>query len=45
MGSLVQRDDLKTADGVRCVVLRGASKCFSASHGLADIAAFAGNRG
>jgi enoyl-CoA hydratase/carnithine racemase len=45
MGSLVQRDDLKTADGVRCVVFRGASKCFSAGHDLGDIAAFAGNRG
>lgn len=45
MGSLVQRDDLKTADGVRFVVFRGASKCFSAGHDLADIAAFAGNRG
>jgi enoyl-CoA hydratase/carnithine racemase len=45
MGSLVQRDDLKTADGVRCVVLRGAGKCFSAGHDLADIAAFAGKRG
>jgi enoyl-CoA hydratase/carnithine racemase len=45
MGSLVQRDDSKTADGVRCAVLRGASKWFSAGYDLADIAAFAGNRG
>ena len=42
MGSLVQRDDVKTADGVRCVVWRGAGTCFSAGH---DLAAFAGKRG
>jgi enoyl-CoA hydratase len=30
--------DLKRADGVGCVVLRGAGKCFSAGHDLADIA-------
>lgn len=45
MGSSVQRDDLKTADGVRGAVFGGAGKCFSAGHDLADIAAFAGNRG
>jgi enoyl-CoA hydratase/carnithine racemase len=45
MGSLMQRDELKTADGVRCVVLRGANKWFSAGHDLVDIAAFALNRG
>ncbi len=31
--------DLKQDDSVSCVVLRGAGKCFSAGHDLADIAA------
>lgn len=30
--------DLKKDDSVHCVVLRGAGKCFSAGHDLADIA-------
>jgi enoyl-CoA hydratase len=37
--------DGKTADGARCVILRGAGTCLSAGHDLADIAAFAGKRG
>ncbi|QGN54287.1 enoyl-CoA hydratase/isomerase family protein [Novosphingobium sp. Gsoil 351] len=31
--------DLATAEGIGCIVLRGAGKCFSAGHDLADIAA------
>ncbi|MCR9277144.1 MAG: enoyl-CoA hydratase/isomerase family protein [Pseudomonadaceae bacterium] len=30
--------DIRRDDAVRCVVLRGAGKCFSAGHDLADIA-------
>ncbi len=30
--------DLRTDDAIGCVVLRGAGKCFSAGHDLADIA-------
>ena len=30
--------DLKKDDSIHCVVLRGAGKCFSAGHDLADIA-------
>ena len=30
--------DIQTDDSVHCVVLRGAGKCFSAGHDLADIA-------
>lgn len=32
-------EDLQRDERVRCVVLRGAGKCFSAGHDLADIAA------
>ncbi|MEM7327845.1 MAG: enoyl-CoA hydratase/isomerase family protein [Pseudomonadota bacterium] len=31
--------DLKKSDAIGCVILRGAGKCFSAGHDLADIAA------
>ena len=31
-------EDLRTDDSVSCVILRGAGKCFSAGHDLADIA-------
>ena len=30
--------DLRKDDAIGCVVLRGAGKCFSAGHDLADIA-------
>lgn len=32
-------EDLRSDDKIHCVVLRGAGKCFSAGHDLADIAA------
>lgn len=32
-------EDLQSDDKIHCVVLRGAGKCFSAGHDLADIAA------
>lgn len=32
-------EDLRTDDAVQCVILRGAGRCFSAGHDLADIAA------
>ena len=32
-------EDLQSDDRIHCVVLRGAGKCFSAGHDLADIAA------
>ena len=31
-------DELRLDDSIGCVVLRGAGKCFSAGHDLADIA-------
>ena len=31
--------DIKADDSIRCIILRGAGKCFSAGHDLADIGA------